>query len=78
MGNRAGFVSEDHHGVLAGLGLENVTDELCNGRLVAYEAQLRLARPAGQVAPREKNGLGIARQYRRQHEPVQVQIAKSI
>ncbi len=51
MRDGADLVGEDDHGVLAGLGLEYVPDELCEGGLVAHEAQLSLPRPTRQVAP---------------------------
>jgi len=50
--DRADFVGEDDHGVLAGLGLEYVPDELGDGRLVAHEAQLSLPWSTRQVTSR--------------------------
>jgi hypothetical protein len=51
MRDRADLVGEDDHGVLAGLGLEYVPDELGEGGLVAHETQLGLARSPRQVTP---------------------------
>lgn len=47
----ADLIGEDDHGVLAGLGLEDVPDKLGDGRLVANKPQLCLPWLAGQVAP---------------------------
>jgi hypothetical protein len=51
MRDGADLVGEDDHGVLAGLWLEYVPDELGEGRLVAHEAQLGLPRSPRQVTP---------------------------
>jgi hypothetical protein len=51
MRDGADLVGEDDHGVLAGLWLEYVPDELGEGGLVAHKAQLGLPRSPRQVAP---------------------------
>jgi hypothetical protein len=49
MRDGADLVGEDDHGVLAGLWLEYVPDELGEGGLVTHEAQLSLPRSTRQV-----------------------------